>query len=589
MRRFLAGCTALLVFVWGSPAAAQRLPNGVTPRHYTLWFAPDLAARTFRGRTTIDVQIASARTSVTLNAADISFGSVTISAAGRTQEALVTVDAAQELATLSVPRSLPAGPATISMTYGGILNDQLRGFYLSNANNRSYAITQMEATDARRAFPSFDEPSYKATFDISLMVDAGDSVISNGRQVSDTPGPEPRKHTLTFATTPKMSTYVVAMLVGDFVCREGKADDIPIRVCATPDRLPLTGFALEAAEQQLGFFNRYFGITYPFGKLDIIGVPDFAAAAMENVGAIAFREQELLADPDHASVKTLKNIASATAHEIAHQWFGDLVTMQWWNDIWLNEGFATWLANKPLAAWKPEWQIALDEVEETQQALSLDVLRTTRPIRTNAETPEAINELFDAIAYEKTGAVLRMLEAYVGPAPMRAGIAAYLTKHAYGNATGEEFWNEMTRSTGKPVDRIMKSFVEQAGAPLLSVRTSCSGGTSTVTLSQQRFSAVGDGSTATAPLWTLPACVEFGTGNSRCDVIERPTQTITGGSCTAVVFANARSQGYYVTDYAPEPLRVLTGSIDRLPAVEQVSLIGDEWWMARSGRHDIGS
>ena len=307
-----------------------------------------------------------------------------------------------------------------------MLNDKLRGFYLSRANGRKYAVTQMEATDARRAFPSFDEPRFKATFDVSLTVDAADTAISNGAVLSDEPGPEAGKHTLKFATTPKMSTYLVAMIVGDFVCRTGASDGTPIRICSTADKLGLTAFALEAAEQQLAFFNEYFGIRYAFGKLDLIAVPDFAAGAMENSGAITFRERLLLVDPERASLGTRKQVAAIISHEIAHQWFGNLVTMKWWDDIWLNEGFATWLANKPLARWRPEWKVELDDAADTQGALGIDALRTTRPIRIRVETPDEINEVFDGIAYEKTAGVLRMLEAFVGADAFRKGIASYL-------------------------------------------------------------------------------------------------------------------------------------------------------------------
>ncbi len=289
----LATATALAI---PGPAFAQRLPAGVTPEHYTLWFAPDLEKATFRGREAIEVRLDTPASAVTLHAAEITFGEVEIEAGGRTQTATVRLDEATETATLSVPQRMAAGPATIRITYTGILNDKLRGFYLSKANGRNYAVSQMEATDARRAFPSFDEPAKKATFDITLMVDAADTAISNGRQLTDTPGPDPGKHTLTFARTPKMSTYLVALLVGDFVCRDGVAATTPIRVCATPDKHQLTGFALKAAEHQVQFFNDYFGIPYPYGKLDIIGIPDFAAGAMENAGAITFRERLLLAD-----------------------------------------------------------------------------------------------------------------------------------------------------------------------------------------------------------------------------------------------------------------------------------------------------
>ncbi len=234
-------------------------------------------------------------------------------------------------------------------------------------------------------------------------------------------------------------------------------------------------------------------MKYPFEKLDIIGVPDFAAGAMENTAAITFREQFLLADPETSSVRTLKNVAVVTSHEIAHQWFGDLVTMKWWDDIWLNEGFATWMETKPLAEWKPEWRVELDEARDTQAALGLDVLRATRSIRTKAETPEEINELFDGIAYQKSAAVLRMIEAFVGSDQMRAAVSGYLRKYAYSNAAGEDFWTEIARATGKPVDRIMKSFVDQPGAPVLSVQMSCRAGAGDISVTPVTFRQHADG------------------------------------------------------------------------------------------------
>jgi len=282
------------------PALAQRLSGPAVPEHYTLWLAPDLQKATFAGRETIRVRLAAPAASLTLHAAEITFDTVRLTAGAATQTARVTTNSAAETATFSVERPLPAGVATIEISYTGLLNDKLRGFYLSSANGRKYAVSQMEATDARRAFPSFDEPAYKATFDISMTVDAGDTAISNGRQIRDVPGPEPGQHTVTFATTPRMSSYLVALLVGDFICRSGAADGTVIRVCSTPDKQHLTGFALAAAEQQLAFYNSYFGLKYPFGKLDIVAIPDFAAGAMENAGAITFRERLLLVEPEAA-------------------------------------------------------------------------------------------------------------------------------------------------------------------------------------------------------------------------------------------------------------------------------------------------
>ena len=581
----------LLACLVASTASAQRLPTTVVPEHYSLWFAPDLEKETFRGRENIRVVLTESTRNITLNAAEIQFGEVTITAGGRTQRATVTLDAAGERATLTVPEPIREGPANIQIAYTGILNDKLRGFYISKANGRKYAVTQMEPTDARRAFPSFDEPAFKATYDIEMLVDAADTAISNGRVLSETPGPEPGKKTVKYATTERMSTYLVAMIVGDFVCREGTADGTTIRICSTPDKRELTGFALEAAQQQLAFFNEYFGIKYPFGKLDIIAVPDFAAGAMENAGAITFRERLLLVDPARSSLNTRKSVAGIISHEIAHQWFGNLVTMKWWDDIWLNEGFATWMANKPVAAWRPEWRVELDDAEDTQGALGIDALRSTRAIRMKVETPDEINEVFDGIAYEKTAGVLRMVEQYVGAASFRAAISSYLKKYAFTNAAGEDFWTEIARVTGRPVDRILRSYVDQPGAPVLSIRTRCEGGSTAITVGQSRFVGAPNAPAPSEQTWSVPACFKTAQpGQPRCEVIERREQTTTGSGC-GNVFANADARGYYLSEYSADAVRALiptaSAASGGFTPLERIGLLGDEWWMVRSGRHDV--
>ena len=285
-----------------------------------------------------------------------------------------------------------------------------------------------------------------------------------------------------------MSSYLVALLVGDFVCRSGAAGATPIRVCATPDKLALTAFALTAAEQQVAFFNNYFGIPYPYEKLDIIGVPDFAAGAMENAGAITFRERMLLADEATASVGVRKAVASVISHELAHQWFGDLVTMKWWDDIWLNEGFATWAANKPLAAWKPEWRLDVNAADETQIALGLDALRSTRAIHTEVSTPAEINEVFDPIAYEKTAGVLGMIEAYVGPEAFRKGVSSYLAKYALGQRRRRGLLDgddARHREAGQPHHEELRRSARRAAA--VGEQTRCVGGATEVSIAQQRF------------------------------------------------------------------------------------------------------
>lgn len=584
-----------LGFAGARDAHAQRLPTTVRPEHYELAFDIDLSRARFSGIEAIHVQVEESTGRILLHAVDIRFREVTIESGGTQQRASVSLTG--QLALLTVPRPVAPGPAIIRIAYTGVLNDDLRGLYLSHANDRRYAVSQMEATDARRAFPSFDEPAFKATFDISATIDAGDTAISNGRVVSDTPGPGPNRHTLRFSTTAKMSTYLVALAVGDFTCLSGTADSIPVRVCATPDKTHLGKLALEAAEQIVPFLNRYYEIKYPFGKIDLVAVPDFAAGAMENTGAIFYRDTLLLADSATASVSTRKNIASVLAHELAHQWFGNLVTMAWWDDLWLNEGFATWMANRPLAAWKPEWRIDLDEARETQTALELDSLASTRAIQSPVESSTDIDSLFDPIAYEKGASLLRMVEGFIGPEAFRAGVNAYLAKFAYRNATSLDFWTVMAESSRQPVDAILSTFVTQPGAPLVRVTYACDVNGIERTLTQERFVISTTGATPRALTWNVPVCLAEAQDSARsCQVLPRDrarTSRAGGGvgfQCpTPWTFANRAATGYYRTEYPPTLLAAMSPRVQAvLSAPERLSLLGDEWALTRSGRHTVG-
>jgi aminopeptidase N/puromycin-sensitive aminopeptidase len=561
---------------------AQRLPLTVKPEHYTLTLAPDLKAATFTGRESIDVVIEQPVDVITLNSAEIKFESVTAILNGQTLTAKVLEDADKQQATFDFGQKLPVGKLTLEIRYTGILNNELRGFYLSKTAKRNYAVTQFESTDARRAFPSFDEPAFKATFAVTLIVDKDDTAISNTNIIHDEPQSD-AKHAITFATTPKMSTYLVVFLVGDFQCLSGASDGVPIRACATPDQVQYGAFALKTAEYVLHHYNNYFGIKYPMPKLDMIGIPDFEAGAMENFGAITYRESDLLLDSSHASVGAQRRVGLVVAHEMAHQWFGDMVTLEWWDNTWLNEGFATWMEAKPLEAWKPEWNMTQEVASDNQGTLNLDAQRITRTIRAKADTPDEINEMFDGISYGKAGAMLLMVENYLGKETFRQGVHKYLAAHLYGNATAEDFWNTQAEVSHKPVDKIMDSLVSQPGVPLLTFGQ-LSG--SSVPVSQSRFFLNSKADAGTSQAWTLPACFKAGTGE-HCEVLNAAHQSLSASS-SPFFFANAEGKGYYRSSYTDEAYRQLVPHVEAdLTPEERISLLGDQWALTHAGKSSV--
>jgi aminopeptidase N len=589
-RRAALAASALACLLFSSAATAQRLPDTVRPEHYTLALTPDLKAATYTGSETIEVTLKEPSATITLNAIEIAFQSVKITSGGKEQTATVALDKDKEQATFTVPNTLPAGKASIAIQFTGILNNELRGFYLSKTSRRNYAVTQFEPTDARRAFPCFDEPAFKATYDVTLIVDKGDTAISNSPIASDTPGPavgSDAKHTIKFERTPKMSTYLVAFLVGDFQCTSGEQDSVAIRVCATPDKVALTSYGVDVAKYVLHYYNHYFGIPYPLKKLDLIGLPDFEAGAMENFGAITYRETALLLDPKTASVGAKKEVALVIAHEMAHQWFGDLVTMQWWDNIWLNEGFASWMENKPLEEMHPEWNIDQSVVSDLDNTLNLDAQPTTRAIRAKADTPDEINQMFDGITYNKAAAVLLMIENYLGPDVFRQGVHNYLSAHLYSNATAEDFWGAQTSNSHKPVDQIMESLVAQPGAPLL-VFDSPDAATHNVTVTQNRFFLSPSIAPDPKQKWTVPVCFKTAEASERCEVLT-PGATSLHAPESPFFFADAAGKGYYRSSYSPGVYKTLVDQLETgLTPPERIHLIGDQWAQLRANKATVG-
>ncbi len=576
-----------LLLLAATPALPQQLPRAVLPTHYELTFTPDFASERFDGEETIHVIMAEPVQEVVLNAVAIEF------LEARIGEQAATVTTEPGLAKLAVAEVLPPGPAVIRIRYRGTLNRKLRGLYLGEANGKKYASTQMEATDAREAFPSFDQPDMKATFAVAVVIDNGHTAISNGAQLSDTPGPAPGKHTIRFATTPRMSTYLVALTIGEFQCLRDDAGGIPVAICGTPDKLPLAKFAMDTTKFVLPWYNEYYGIRYPFGKLDQTGVPDFRSGAMENAGSILYRELILFSDEKQTTPPSLRGKADVISHEIAHMWFGDLVTMRWWDDIWLNEGFASWASSKPLAQWHPEWKMPLRDVESTAGAMAADSLRTSRKIRQPASTPGQIGELFDGIAYGKTAAVLRMIESLIGEEAMRKGVSSYLRRYSWGNATYHDFSESIREASSQPVDEILASFIDQPGVPLLHVSSTCENGETLLTVEQERFFDDPVDRGGAGQRWTLPVC--FGSGGDvdqvkrECRVVRERKEILRAAGCGAPLFLNAGGQGYYVVEHSQPMLDALTASIATLGPAEKIVLLRDEWNLVRAARRPVGS
>ena len=503
---------------------AVLLPTNVKPTKYDITLEPDFSTFTFKGSETIKIEILSPTTSITLNSIEIGIESCSITLPDGTEMAARSTlyNDEEETARFQFGTELPAGEATLAIEFTGELNDKLRGFYRSSytdidGNERHMATTQLEATDARRAFPCWDEPALKATFELTLVVPSEMTAVSNMPVVSE----EEVRHgvkSVRYAETPIMSTYLLAFIVGDLSYIEEVGDNGTLmRVFTTRGREEQGRFALETSLRLLKYFNEYFGIPYPLPKLDHFAIPDFAAGAMENWGAITYRETALLVDPENTSVGTRQIVAAIIAHEMAHMWFGDLVTMAWWNDLWLNESFASWMGDKATDALFPDWEVWTQFVSsDTNRALSLDGLRNSHPIEQEVNNPAQIGELFDAISYSKGGSILRMLERYLGAETFRQGLNRYLTTHQYDNAERTDLWNALADVSGEPVAEIMDSWVLQTGYPMLDVGIERSEGNINLHMMQRRFvyDAILEDSEADETLWKAPIGVYTSDGES---------------------------------------------------------------------------
>ena len=559
----------------------HRLPRTVLPRRYELSLVPDLQAASFTGTVTIACEADGTTDEIALNAKELEIHSVTVNGAAC---GFHLHDATERLV---IQADVIAGPVDVTVTFTGVLNDKLRGWYRStfrddDGNERVIATTQMQSTDCRKAFPCFDEPDMKAVFAVDLTVDEGLLAVSNG--------PETRREAagngkvrVWFKDTMPMSTYLVAFIVGPLEATEPQmVNGVPLRIIHVPGKAHLTGFGMSIGAFALDWFATYYGIPYPSDKVDMVALPDFAAGAMENLGLITFREVLLLVDPATSTQIEQELVADVVAHELAHMWFGDLVTMGWWNGIWLNEAFATFMEIAACDAFAPEWKRWTSFGLERSVAMEVDSLHSTRSVEFPVHAPDDCEGMFDVLTYQKGGSILRMLEQYLGTERFRAGVSHYLKKHSYGNTETGDLWDaieETVTSDGGeivPVRALMDSFIWQPGFPLVSARRDGSD----LVLSQCRFTFDND---PDATLWNVPVHVRNGSTETKVlltgDELRLPL-----ADPSAAVIVNAGGNGFFRVSYSPELLGRITGDVlAGMQIIERYNLVDDAWNAVVSG------
>ena len=569
------------------PQVSVRLSKHVAPVRYAITLKPDLVAHVFEGSESIAIRLDKPVREITLHSKDLEILSAGVTVGKKSAVAdAISYDEQAETATIHFAEQLPVGKVTLSLAFTGVLADNMRGFYKSRymvgGKERFMATTQFEATDARRAFPCFDEPAQKAVFEVHLIVPSDRTAISNTLPVS-TREHAPGLSIVSFEPTPKMSTYLLAFIVGDFEHIEARTErGVLVRVFTVPGKKEQGRFALECAVRTLDFYEEYFAIKYPLSVLDMIAIPDFASGAMENWGAVTYRDT-ILTDEASASIANRQWIAIVVAHELAHQWFGNLVTMEWWTHLWLNEGFASYIEYMAVDKLFPDWNIwAQFLVQDHGPALRLDSLLSTHPIEVPVHHPDEIGEIFDEVSYSKGAAVIRMLAEYLGPKHFRDGLRRYLKQHSYGNTETADLWIAFEHVSKQPVRKMMDGWTRTPGYPLVSV----SSAGSKLALSQSRFfmSPLSEKKNGAAQSWLVPVLATSAHGDSAFLLDKKNLKVATDGEWVKL---NAGESGVYRVSYAPELLGRLCEQVGQgtLAPADRLGIIRDLFALAEAGKH----
>jgi aminopeptidase N len=573
-------------------AVPGKLPKDVLPVHYALRIVPAADLERFEGRAIIDIEVAKPVPAITLNAAELAFASARLrSGGGESIDLDASFDARRETATLAPARGLiAAGAYRLQIDYSGRIGKHPQGFYQLRYKSREEGrlaekimlATQMEPVHARKLFPGWDEPVFRATFELSAVVEESLTAVSNMPQVKTTPLAGGRKE-VAFARSVPMSTYLVALFIGEMDKLEDSVDGIRLAIYTARGKTGQARFAMQATKEIVRYFNEYFGVRYALPKLDQIAVPGGLGGAMENWGAIAYNESIFLHDPAEASLRQQQRVYGIAAHEIAHQWFGNLVTMAWWDNLWLNEGFATWMATKTAERFHPEWGAAKRSALYKDFAMGEDARRTTHPIQTPVEDDARAMDVFDSITYAKGEAFIRMLEAYVGEDFFRDGIRRYMRSHAFSNTTTADLWRHLAQASGRDIQALAARWTEQPGYPVVKVAQRCERGKAVLTLAQERFTL---NDPAAAPLtWNIP--VILAAAAARRTVLLGPAPMEVRFESCELVRANAGGAGYFRVQYDDQGLQRIAGALAGLDALERLRLLQDAFALVQAGRLDV--
>ncbi len=571
---------------------AYRLPEHVRPTRYDVHLDARPGRPEFHGRVRIAIRGRDPLHTVELHARGLELRDVRATAGDATVEGLVRAHPEQETVTIVLPTILPAGDAVLDIAFAGRVSAGLSGLYVARDGPESCLATQCQSTDARAIFPCFDEPIFKARLAWTVTTDSGPTVLANGALESREESADGKSRTWRFAATPPIPVYLAALVIGELASTpESRERGVPLRVWSVRGKEHLGAFAHSLTQKLLPWYEDYFATPYPYGKYDQVAVPGFAAGAMENAGLVSFRQIYLLLNARTASWKQERQVARVVAHEFAHMWFGNLVTMRWWDDLWLNEAFAEWMAHKAVAAIEPRYRVWDLQIAARAGALTADALASSHSIYSPVSTPEQATELFDAITYDKGAAVMRMLERYLGEDAFRAGLRSYMMEFAEANAAGADLWRHLRAASREPVDRIMAAWITQAGHPVVSARLEIADRSAHLHLSQRRFFS--DPRAAPSPeTWPVPVVMRFeddaGVRERRAllDAREVVVPLESRGSVKWLT-ANAGGVGVYRQDLDDVLLARLLDHRSALDAGEQVALLDDLWGLARAGARPL--